>query len=553
MNKFLEILKRWFDSIVIDEQTKEISISYNEKMEKFNIDTEFSKEFFASDKRNVFLPKESNTRLLKSIGELEFLREWTKVTISFNKVKLEDIFEWEDFEDLYYALWTYKAVLTKNKKKYKEIGNIDEKDAINKGVLTDKNFFAYEIPGKENISFRISHIEKYYTVRKIPNVFSFLDVYGDDIMMLLFFAKVLTTDASNKSILLSWSTGSWKTSMLIAFIELLNKYGIDSIKKAMIYKILNNNLDTTITIPFVEYKKKSIEEIKEELVSYYKMKNEKVEELFNSVDSYLSSNLLDKLIETYDGGTIFSIEKPIEKKFDNENIFFIQTDVAFNSSNEKDSSLFERGETIEQIWLKKFLLAAEVSLQSNPSLVYISELKKDEEFKKFLDIITTGFPVLATNHSWDIFQNLERILWVDMSNERSMKNKLISWLGWIMNLKRYRTKSKNFLISYEYLILEPDIGKQFVNNDVAQFKQLVTKVNIGWNGQYVSHQVSLFSTLYRRWLKNKEFEVIIWMDKEAYEDLFRAFNRETVSKYYGYEILALNAFSESYIKTIFPE
>jgi hypothetical protein len=35
------------------------------------------------------------------------------------------------------------------------------------------------------------------------------------------------------------------------------------------------------------------------------------------------------------------------------------------------------------------LLSSEVALQSNPRLVYISELKKDEEFKKYMDIITT--------------------------------------------------------------------------------------------------------------------------------------------------------------------
>ena len=36
MNKFLEILKRWFDSITIDEKTKEISIFYNGKKEDQN-------------------------------------------------------------------------------------------------------------------------------------------------------------------------------------------------------------------------------------------------------------------------------------------------------------------------------------------------------------------------------------------------------------------------------------------------------------------------------------------------------------------------------------
>lgn len=555
MKQFVELLKKKFNSIEIDKDSKDIHFFSDEKDELFDSSSELSKEFFNEQKNSYFLPLSDTIKSMKWIGRVKFSVIENKVILApINWIKIEEVFEGEDFEDLYYIIWSKKAILSKNKKQYKIIEDIDEEGAIKSGIFSDKNFAAFEInkDGKES-SFRIAHDENFYTVRKLWKIFSFIDVYWDDEILLRLFTRILNMDTSNKSILVSWSTGSWKTTLLIAFLQFLNIYTAQDLIKFIIYKTINNKLMEWISISFEKFKEKDLEVIQEELVSFYKLKKEEVDSILDWINSYCESNWLDKLLENYEWGVVFSIEKPIEKKFTSDKMLFLQNSAEFESSNSKDVKEFENWKTLDDIRLKKFLTAAEVALQSNPKIMYVSELKRDEEFKKWLDIIVTWFPVLASNHSWDIFQNLERILWIDMNNEKSLKNKIISWLGGLLNLKRYNTWSWRFLISYEYLIFEKDISKHLVNNSIEQFKHLIQTAGLSLKQEYISHEISLISNLYKIFLKNQEYERIKEFNEEDIMNLFSPFNLSTVSQTYSYDVQKITNFAKNYIENVYSE
>jgi len=74
-------------------------------------------------------------------------------------------------------------------------------------------------------------------------------------------------------------------------------------------------------------------------------------------------------------------------------------------------------------------------LQSNPDIVYISEIKNKVEYERFVDSVYVWPVIIASNHANNVFQNLKRIESIT-TNVEEIKSKISMWLWWLVNLRR---------------------------------------------------------------------------------------------------------------------
>jgi hypothetical protein len=77
--------------------------------------------------------------------------------------------------------------------------------------------------------------------------------------------------------------------LLIAFLQFLNTLTEEDLVKLLIFKLLQQRVDTAPSISFEEFKKKTIEEIKQELFSFYKKTENEIAEDFQLIASYLET------------------------------------------------------------------------------------------------------------------------------------------------------------------------------------------------------------------------------------------------------------------------
>lgn len=306
-------------------------------------------------------------------------------------------------------------------------------------------------------------------------------------------------------------------------MNFLNTYSLDAIYKHLYIKGLAKirpeyaSLDPKSVTR--EYLEKQIREI---------LPVDQAEIIIQGTVEYIRDSGLNRLLSSFSGRSIFTMEKPIERRFVNDALSFTQTDISFNDMDEDDINAFKSGKTFDEVSTRKFLLQSNVALQSNPALMYVSEVKR-EEYEKYLEVILQGIPTLATNHAGSIWQNLERIMAVQ-EDEKSAKQSIIGGMGGMINFRRYAADDESFLFSYEYLIMTDDILTRFRNTSVKEFEKVITVSMMP--KEYIRHEYSLIRQIYTRFLKTGASVGIKTYGMPEYSDLMSDFNIEKVSKFY---------------------
>ncbi len=374
--------------------------------------------------------------------------------------------------------------------------NLAKKWKIYKKVLFNDNFikdfknskfyqekFSYSVKWKNNVFFRIARVWEKFTIRKLWFTFDFYEIYRVDQVLFNFVNTVLLQNY-NKTLLISWRTWSWKTTFILSLLNMINDYNYEKIVEKQLKKVLKKMLkEKKIEIKIT---KNNITQI----IQDYLDKKE-IEILEKVVWEFLDNIKIKNLLENYEGGSVFTIEKPIEYFFDKDlNLFFNQNEVDSKNS---------------QIANESYIKLVDTSLQSNPSIIYISEIKNKTEYERFLDTIYVWPAVIASNHANSVFQNLKRIESVS-NNIKEIKSKITMGLWWLINLERYEVVwDKIYLSSYELLkMYEKDVRwSYFSNNDDVFYSQMLIEYRN--KNYYISHEISLLYNMLLHYLSWKQF------------------------------------------------
>ena len=404
---------------------------------------------------------------------------------------VDELFQNYDFEDLFIKMeennwmfdWKKEANLSKWWKIYLRL-KLSESfidDFEKSSFYQDK--FSYSVKYKNDIFFRIARNWNKFTIRKLWYTFDFYETYITDPVLFSFVDEVLLQEY-NKTLLISWRTWSWKTTFILSLLNMLNEYNYEKILSKQIIKILKKILTSKkINIKIEQNNIMSI-------IEDYLNEDEK-SSLSTAVWSFLEQIKIKSLLETYNWGTVYTIEKPIEYYFETD-------DFLYYNQNEVDSSTAEKAND-------HYIKLVDIALQSNPSIIYISEIKNRVEYERFLDTIYVWPAVIASNHSNSVFQNLKRITSIS-TNEKEVKSKIVMWVWWLINIKRHKVIwDKIFLSSYEILKMYKERVKWwfYSNSEDVFINQM--KIELKSDYYYIPHELSLLYNVYLNYLKWKSF------------------------------------------------
>lgn len=421
-----------------------------------------------------------------------------------NTSTIINILDNENFEDGYIHIPLGIFALKKNKKIFKEYKNIKKEELI-KIWLLQENKSSYYFETEKWNSFRVAVSQEGIVMRKVGTELDFLQTYYNNFFLLHFIQNTL----KNGSLLISGATWTWKTTFIQSLLNFFNNYDDFKMLKVMVKKWLENFSN------FTTNNKKVFDNIKteEELMLFVDniISNEKEkEDFFSWIAEYFKRTNLQDFLQLFDKKFCYTIERPLEYKFKKNNLMFFQNDI---------SSWDE-----QQTYLK----LAEISLQSNPDLLYISEIKTSKEYGNWTRVIQQGVKVVASNHADSVFQNFIRILAEVWWKEDATKLRIVSGLAGIMNIRRYETSDNSFLISYEMLdFTNNKIKNIFLKEDIEMFKNRI--VSFDNSGVYFSHNESLFVEMMSRFKKWKPFLIKNW-NLDTYEDFFIKIEGSTASE-----------------------
>lgn len=278
-----------------------------------------------------------------------------------------------------------------------------------------------------------------------------------------------------KSFLISWETGSWKTTFLLSLYKYLNEHDVDEFKRRGYINLLKNSqIDVNEDMTYEQ-----CISVMEKLISEHRMAW-----TIQMYDSAILANPIVPIIETMQNTFIYTLENPIE----------------YNLADESNGIDFEQIETDDY----SSHLTSTVTV--NPNMVYVSELRTIEDYNNFLLVSAQWKQVVSTNHAENVFENIKKIIWY-VGNESFVKQAIASWVWWFIHFKRYyptwyyvqkenggfelkefgftdevidgivvKKKENIFLVSYEYLsFMDDEIRMMFQSEkDLEMFK---TRVN----------------------------------------------------------------------------
>ncbi len=448
----------------------------------------------------------------------------------FNNI-IDDIYKF-DFEDLY---------VNNNKLYYKKSWKIFGYKDIDKNwidMLKKEWFFENKqsyslkkVVDWKKIFFRIARSQNQIVIRKLWFTFDFFRNFRHDKVLFEFVTSVLKQQ-NNKSLLISWLTGSWKTTFILSLLEMINNYTYKDIVLVQLKDILDKQLKSKKIN--IDLRNKNIQELKIIINDFLDKEEKKI--IWEILNKYLKEIWIEELLDKYNNNSVYTIEKPIEYYFENKNLIFWQNEIEAKNTEQANELYTE---------------LVDIALQSNPDIIYISEIKNRIEYQKYIDIIFVWPTVIASNHANSVFWNLRRLEAVS-ENKNEIKEKIANWLWWLLNLKRYEIISldnkKPFVFSYEFLKFFPEeIYDFYVLNNDKEFKNKLLLEERNKN-YYLPHSLSLIFNiyvLYKKWynfiLKLTswlELQKIVEENAEKLAELYNVWYEETkfvLDKYFKLE------------------
>lgn len=433
---------------------------------------------------------------------------------------LQEILE-QDFEDLYFMFNKGYGSFKNNGKIVdsfllnetilKELDNFLKEHNINKDDIKS-NFMKPFSLNRNNITYRwiLNYSNEKLSslnLRKQKGVIPF-DSYLIQTPLMTFIKNLFL---NNKSLLISWETGSWKTAFVISLLNEINENPIEDFVAKMYVKILKFQfwVELPTNISF-ELAKSKLEECLKNDKGYSKFKS--IEE----INRVILSNPFTTILEKLQNNILFTIENPIEYNFPLGSL------------------------QIEQIETDDYSGQIMNSLRNNPNLVYISEIRRQSEYEDFLLASSQGKQIISTNHSDWVFGNIQKI--ISYTSPERAKQDIIMGVNWFLNFKRYfatiniwkDSEIDVFLSSYEFLYLNEYL-KWLLNTTkgVEEFKQLTRARYLSDYdsvGIYLDHKISLTYNLYIIFKKYWKLPNFIYQKKNL------EWVSDMVLKQYGNEI-----------------
>lgn len=366
----------------------------------------------------------------------------------------------------------------------------------------------------------------------------------------------------DKWTIISWKTGSWKTTLLISFFSFLNKETPQSYtlkKKKEFLKYCWINIDT------------------QDVDNYFNNNlSEENKELFYS---NLEDDVLYKMlnyIEKENRKVVYTIENPIEFYFQSNIMNFIQNDIFLHWQEnviKNEIHNVKLSENIKNIltvindiykewisynkwkWIVEQTNIFSKMLRTNPDLSLIWEIRNQVEFDWFLKSIAVWIPTYTTLHSDDAFSTLQRLYDTSSLSHLEKINLISSAIYWIINTKIFYSKVLNKVIPFfDILFLEDEGTRLELYNFLKDWqlyklwdklKDLWTKKidDDKWKVIYLNKKSSLLYNLYKNYYNNPILQDDNIMNKWI-EELKFLFSRYRITEldidkfpsyYYHYE------------------
>ena len=523
------------------------------------IDTSFLLKEDMSDDEKLKIQKEfidyiKNT-ILTQHYDLNTLKE-----IDYNEDLLVNILTTKWFTDLRISKWelTLEYFWWEEKVKmnwfsfeqlYEDLNNIVKKTWFNNVV--EWKYFSFHIPLihewkifyqwfrwvlKTSIDWNEMTIRKLTTPRKLK------DFIFDDILI----KCVLDWLLSRKWLVISWKTGSWKSTILISLLNYFNQNDFStilleecwSVFRRFIKKLrtVNNNQwktkDTTYDeiIRYLENIYRSLEnydmiinDIEFALDAWKKyiyMKYSKRWEiiprikLFKILEMYYKSSSVERVKETWK--IVLKILELHKNEIEDwikkiENTEFMQSVKKFTLSRQRNIVTLE--EPIEFIYWKWWILRffqhslsqhfhwqyeefINQILRDNPNICYVAEVRNQEEIDTFLTSMSIWITSMTTCHSYDSIEVL--LKFIDLSKKWSwevmniLTNSFNSWINiesyYFFSLKDVQSLVNWFIQWYDYLNFSDQritimFRNYYLKNELSQFSQQMKNWYTTWDNK----------------------------------------------------------------------
>jgi len=255
----------------------------------------------------------------------------------------------------------------------------------------------------------------------------------------------------NNSVIVSWPTGSWKTTLLVSFFDFINQYTPKKYKLELLQKYIQTTKWLKLGIDKIqEYFTANLDSDDKE----YFLENLKRDNYYKMLE----------FIERENKKVVYTVENPIEYYHKSKNIQFLQHDVLthwnINNINKWLDSRFptlwkiykmlltaldkiatSKVELVKWTNLKEFQNLADKALRTNPEYLLIWEIKNPLEFDIFLRAISYWLPVYTTSHSDDSFSMIQRIYDTSSFSPLEKLWLIARWIYWIVNTRIFFFKS----------------------------------------------------------------------------------------------------------------
>lgn len=523
------------------------------------IDTSFLLKEDMSDDEKLKIQKEfidyiKNT-ILTQHYDLNTLKE-----VNYNEDLLVNILTTKWFTDLRISKWelTLEYFWWEEKVKmnwfsfeqlYEDLNNIVKKTWFNNVV--EWKYFSFHIPLihewkifyqwfrwvlKTSIDWNEMTIRKLTTPRKLK------DFIFDDILI----KCVLDWLLSRKWLVISWKTGSWKSTILISLLNYFNQNDFStilleecwSVFRRFIKKLrtVNNNQwktkDTTYDeiIKYLENMYRSLENYdmiindiefaldawKKYIYIKYSKRWEIIPriKLFKILEMYYKSSSVERVKETWK--IVLKILELHKNEIEDwikkiENTEFMQSVKKFTLSRQRNIVTLE--EPIEFIYWKWWILRffqhslsqhfhwqyeefINQILRDNPNICYVAEVRNQEEIDTFLTSMSIWITSMTTCHSYDSIEVL--LKFIDLSKKWSwevmniLTNSFNSWINiesyYFFSLKDVQSLVNWFIQWYDYLNFSDQritimFRNYYLKNELSQFSQQMKNWYTTWDNK----------------------------------------------------------------------
>lgn len=523
------------------------------------IDTSFLLKEDMSDDEKLKIQKEfidyiKNT-ILTQHYDLNTLKE-----VNYNEDLLVNILTTKWFTDLRISKWelTLEYFWWEEKVKmnwfsfeqlYEDLNNIVKKTWFNNVV--EWKYFSFHIPLihewkifyqwfrwvlKTSIDWNEMTIRKLTTPRKLK------DFIFDDILI----KCVLDWLLSRKWLVISWKTGSWKSTILISLLNYFNQNDFStilleecwSVFRKFIKKLrtVNNNQwktkDTTYDeiIKYLENMYRSLENYdmiindiefaldawKKYIYIKYSKRWEIIPriKLFKILEMYYKSSSVERVKETWK--IVLKILELHKNEIEDwikkiENTEFMQSVKKFTLSRQRNIVTLE--EPIEFIYWKWWILRffqhslsqhfhwqyeefINQILRDNPNICYVAEVRNQEEIDTFLTSMSIWITSMTTCHSYDSIEVL--LKFIDLSKKWSwevmniLTNSFNSWINiesyYFFSLKDVQSLVNWFIQWYDYLNFSDQritimFRNYYLKNELSQFSQQMKNWYTTWDNK----------------------------------------------------------------------